>query len=96
MATFIGLINLTDQGIRNVKDSPQRFEAFQAMAEKLGVKVKNVYYTLGQYDMLVVIEGPEEAVTAALLTVSSLGNVRTQALRAFSLEETKGIVSAMP
>ena len=96
MATFIGLINLTEQGIRNVKDSPRRFEAFQAMAEKLGVKVKNVYYTLGQYDMLVVIEGSEEAVTAALLTVSSLGNVRTQTLRGFTLEETKGIVSAMP
>ena len=96
MATFIGLINLTDQGIRNVKDSPRRFEAFQAAAEKLGVKVKSVYYTLGQYDMLVVIEGPDEAVTAALLTVSSLGNVRTQTLRGFSLDEIKGIVSAMP
>ena len=96
MATFIGLISLTDQGIRNVKDSPRRFEAFQGMAERLGVTVKDVYYTLGQYDMLVIMEGPEDAVTAALLTVSSLGNVRSQTLRGFSLDEMKGLISAMP
>ncbi len=96
MVTFIGLISLTDQGIRNVKDSRRRFEAFRAMAEKLGVTVKDVYYTLGPYDMLVIMEGPEEAVTAALLTVSSLGNVRSQTLRGFSLDDIKGIISAMP
>ena len=96
MGTFIGLISLTDQGIRNVKDSPRRFEAFRAMAEKLGVTGKDVYYTLGPYDMLVIMEGPEEAVTAALLTVSSLGNVRSQTLRGFSLDDIKGIISAMP
>lgn len=52
MATFISLINFTDQGIRNVKDSPARFEAFKAMAEKLGVTVKSAYYTLGNYDIV--------------------------------------------
>lgn len=70
MATFISLINLTDQGIRNVKDSPERYEAFQAMAEKLGVKVKSVYYTVGHYDMVVILEGSDEAATSALLKVS--------------------------
>ena len=96
MATFIGLVNFTDQGIRNVKDSPDRYEAFRAMAEKLGVAVKGFYYTLGHYDLVVVLEGTDEAVTTALLKVGSLGNVRTQTLRAFSVEAMKNIVGKMP
>lgn len=96
MATFIGLVNFTDQGIRSVKDSPDRYEAFRAMAEKLGVAVKGFYYTLGHYDLVVVLEGTDEAVTTALLKVGSLGNVRTQTLRALSLEEMKKIVGKMP
>ena len=96
MATFIGLVNFTDQGIRNVKDSPDRYEAFRAMAEKLGVAVKGFYYTLGNYDLVVVLEGTDEAVTTALLKVGSLGNVRTQTLRAFSVEDMKNIVGKMP
>jgi uncharacterized protein with GYD domain len=79
MATFITLMNFTDQGIRNVKDSPARYEAFRTVAEKLGVTVKSVYWTVGQYDVVLVMEGSDEAaVTSALLKVGSLGNVRTQ------------------
>ena len=96
MATFISLINFTDQGIRNVKDSPQRYEAFMAMAQKLGVTIKSIYYTVGNYDLVVIVEGSDEAATAALLKVGSLGNVRTQTLRAFSLDEMKGIIGKMP
>ncbi|OGA33664.1 MAG: GYD family protein [Betaproteobacteria bacterium RIFCSPLOWO2_12_FULL_62_13b] len=96
MATFISLINFTDQGIRNVKDSPQRYEAFMAMAQKLGVTIKSVYYTVGNYDLVVIVEGSDEAATAALLKVGSLGNVRTQTLRAFSLDEMKSIIGKMP
>ena len=96
MATFISLINFTDQGIRNVKDSPQRYEAFMAMAQKLGVTIKSIYYTVGNYDLVVIVEGSDEAATAALLKVGSLGNVRTQTLRAFSLDEMKSILGKMP
>jgi len=96
MATFITLVNFTDQGIRNVKDSPDRFSAFQAMAEKAGVKVKSVYYTVGRYDMVVILEGPDEAATAALLKVGSLGNVRSETLRGFSVDEMKKIIAKMP
>lgn len=95
MATFISLLNFTDQGIRTVKDSPARYEAFRAMAEKLGVTVKDIYYTVGHYDLVTVLEGTDEAVTAALLKVGSLGNVRTQTLRAFSLDDMKKIVGKM-
>jgi uncharacterized protein with GYD domain len=96
MATFISLLNFTDQGIRNVKDSPDRYEAFRAMAEKLGVMVKDLYYTVGHYDVVVVMEGSDEAVTTALLKVGSLGNVRTETLRGFSLDDAKKIIGKMP
>jgi uncharacterized protein with GYD domain len=96
MATFISLVNLTDQGIRDIKESPDRYSAFKAMAEKMGVSVKGIYYTTGQYDLVVLAEGTDEAVTAALLKVGSLGNVRSQTLRGFSLEEMKKIIASMP
>jgi len=96
MATFIILANFTDQGIRNVKDSPARSQTFRAMAEGLGITVQNFYYTVGHYDMVVVLEGSDEAVTSALLKVGSLGNVRTETLRSFSVEEMKQMISKMP
>lgn len=96
MAAFVTLINFTDQGIRNVKESPARFEAFKAMAERLGVTVKSVYYTVGTYDLVLVTEGTDEAAMTALLKVASLGNVRTQTLRGFSVDEMKKIIGNMP
>ncbi len=96
MATFISLANFTDQGIRDVKESPRRYEAFRVMAEKLGVTVKSVHYTVGRYDLVVILEGSEEAVTAALLKAGSLGNIRTETLRCFSVEEMRKVVGQMP
>ncbi len=96
MATYITLLNFTDQGIKNVKESPERLNAFRAMAEKMGVSIKSVYYTVGNYDIVTVVEGPDDAVTAALLKVGSLGNVRSQTLRGFSPDEMKQMISKMP
>ena len=96
MATYITLANFTDQGIRNIKDSPDRLVAFKAMTEKLGVSVESVYYTVGSYDIVTVLEGSDESVTSALLKVASLGNIRTQTLRAFSADEMKTIISKLP
>jgi len=96
MATYISLVNFTDQGIRNIRESPDRFAAFKNMAEKMGASVKGSYYTVGQYDMVVVVEGTDEAATAVLLKVGSLGNVRSQTLRGFSLDEMRNIISSMP
>jgi len=87
MAMFISLCNFTDQGIRNVKESPKRAEAFKTMATKMGVTVKDICWTVGAYDIVVVSEGSEEAVMSALLKVSTLGNVRSQTLRAYSASE---------
>ncbi len=96
MATFITLMNFTDQGIRNVKESPDRYDAFLEIAEKLEVTIKNVYWTVGHYDVVMVVEGSEEAATSLLLNLGTLGNVRTQTLRGYTVEEIKRIVSNMP
>ncbi len=96
MATFITLANFTDQGIRTVKDSPDRFQAFKALAETLGITVKAAYWTVGNYDLVLIVEGPDEAATTLLLKAGSLGNVRTQTLRGFSEQEIKRIIGNMP
>ena len=92
MATFISLLSFTDQGIRSVKESPKRADAVKAMAKKMGVTVKEVYWTLGHYDLVVVLEGDDEAVTSTLLKLGSLGNVRSETLRAYSAAEMGRIV----
>jgi uncharacterized protein with GYD domain len=96
MATYVVLVNFTDQGIRSVGDSPKRYEAFKAAAEKLEVQVKSAYWTVGAYDVVTTLEGTDEAVTAALLKLGSAGNVRTQTLRAFTAEEFGRIVKKLP
>ncbi len=97
MTTFITLVNLTEQGIRNAKESPDRAAAFAASAEKLGVIVKDIYWTVGHYDAVAIIEGPDdETITSVLLGLGAQGNVRTETLRAFSKEEMSSIVSKMP
>ena len=96
MATFISLLNFTDQGIRRIKESPSRAEAFIAEAGKMGLNVKSIYWTAGHYDLVVVTEGSDEAAMAALLSVGSLGNVRSQTLRAYSAPELMKIIGMMP
>lgn len=96
MATFVVLAEFTDQGIRNVKETVGRAEAFNEMAKKCGVTVKDMYWTLGPYDVIVICEAPDdEAATALSMSVCSRGNVRSQTLRAFSFDEVKKIVSKM-
>jgi uncharacterized protein with GYD domain len=92
MALDIVLVNFTDQGIRNVKDSPQRANAFREMCKKNEVRVRDVFWTMGRYDMLAVIEGPDEAMAAVLLTMGKLGNVRTETLRAMDAETFQRIL----
>ena len=94
MPTYVMLLNWTDQGIRDFKDSTQRSDAFAAAAQKLGARVLNLYWTVGPYDLVAVVEAPDdETVTAALLQVGALGNVRSTTLRAFEREEMDRIVS---
>ena len=88
MATFISLASFTDQGIRNVKQSTERAQAFREAAQKAGVTVKDIYWTMGSLDLVVISDAPDdESAMALLLGLGGLGNVRTQTLRGFSAEE---------
>jgi uncharacterized protein with GYD domain len=88
MATYIVLESFTDQGMRAVKDTAKRGEAIRGMGKKMGVTVKDIYWTLGQYDVFTVLEAPDDAIaTAFVLSIASAGNVRCQTLRAFSADE---------
>lgn len=93
MATYIMLANFTDQGIRNIKDLVARAETFKAMAKGAGVTVKELYWTLGQYDIVALADAPDEmTVTALGLSLGKSGNVRTQTLRAFSAADMTTIL----
>jgi len=97
MATFLVLTRFTDQGSRNVKDTVARSDNYKQMAKKLGVTVKELYWTLGQYDVIALCEAPDdETMTALSLSGGSLGGVHTQTLRAFSADEMKAILAKMP
>jgi uncharacterized protein with GYD domain len=96
MATYITLASFTDQGVRNAKDSVKRAEAFKDMAKKHGATVKDLMWTLGQYDIVVTLDAPDDAtVTALNLSIGGLGNVRTQTMRAFSAAEMTNVIAKM-
>ena len=86
MAINVSLVNLTDQGIRNIKDSPQRAKAFRELCKQQGVQIRELLWTTGPYDMVLIAEGTEEALSAVLLSAAKLGNVRTQSMRAMDQE----------
>lgn len=93
MATYVTLIHFTEPGGKHIKDSPKRAAAFRSRAKALGLKVKEMLWTLGAYDGLLVFDAPDDETAAAgLLTLDALGNVRTQTLRAFTAEEMASIV----
>jgi uncharacterized protein with GYD domain len=97
MSTYIVLINFTQQGLQNVHESPHRAAAFKAAAKKIGVKVREVFWTLGSYDGVLIFEAEsDKAATSATLALSSLGNVHTQTLRTFTAPEFADIVKKSP
>lgn len=97
MIRYVTLLNFTDQGIRNVKQTIDRAKAFKATADKLGATLKDLYWTQGSYDLVATIEVPDEQTgMSLLLALGSLGNIRSQTLRAFTSDEMKPILSKMP
>jgi uncharacterized protein with GYD domain len=94
MPTYVSLVHWTDQGIKNYKDSRTRLEDWAKHAESMGGKVVEALYTVGEYDMVTVTEFPDdETATTALLQAGALGNIRTNTMRAFTLDEMGGIIS---
>ncbi len=97
MATYIMLFNFTEQGIQNIKDAPARVEAAKKAFRDMGAEVKEFYLVMGRYDTVFIVEAPDdETIARAALTVGSLGNVRTETLRAHTEDEFKKIVAALP
>jgi uncharacterized protein with GYD domain len=93
MPTYVTLGNFTHQGIQNIKDTTKRADAFKSAAEKAGCTVKEIYWTQGQFDVAIIMDAPDEAsVTALLMSLGKLGNVRTQTLRAFTAAELAPIL----
>ena len=86
MAIAISLVNFTDQGIKNVKESPQRAKAFRELAQKNGIQVREMLWTTGRCDLLVITEGPEEALAATLISVARLGNIRSETMHGMDAE----------
>ncbi|MGX4691138.1 GYD domain-containing protein [Streptomyces sp. JNUCC 63] len=94
MPTYITLLNWTDQGVRNYKDTAKRAETFGAAAQKTGAKLLDIYWTVGPYDLVAVVEAPDdETATAALLQLGGVGNIRSTTLRAFGREEMERIIA---
>lgn len=96
MLTFITLCTFTDQGIRSIKDSTKRADMAMEAAAKFGSKMTHLYWTQGQYDLVSIIEAPDEASATALgLAIASGGNVRMQTMRAFNKDEMNNILAKL-
>jgi uncharacterized protein with GYD domain len=96
MPRYVVLVNWTDQGIRDVKQTIARTDHGGEIAEKHGLKLEQAYWTVGSYDMVTVFEAPDdEAISAHLLEIGALGNVRTTTLRAYDEEEMSKILERL-
>jgi uncharacterized protein with GYD domain len=94
MPTYISLVSWTEQGLGSFKESVDRAEAANALTAKFGGRMKDIYWTLGPYDIVVVSEAPDdESATAFALELGALGNVRTTTMRAFDSGEMRAIVA---
>jgi uncharacterized protein with GYD domain len=93
MPTYVVLASFTDQGIRSAKETVSRADAARESASRFGVQMKEIYWTLGQYDIVTVCEGKDEQSIAAFgLALAGQGNVKLQTLRAFQRDEMAAIV----
>jgi uncharacterized protein with GYD domain len=94
MATFIVLLDYTDKGVRDIKDSPHRADSFNEFAEKAGAHVVSQYWTIGSHDGVLVLEAPSDEVAASVLMhLGAGGNVRTTTLRAYDWAEAQELIS---
>ena len=97
MATYFMLFNYTQQGVQNVKESPARIEAAKKLLRDMGAEVKASYLMMGRYDTIFIVEAPnDETAAKGALAISSKGNVRSETLRAFTEDEYKKMIGALP
>ncbi len=97
MPTYITLFSYTDQGIESIKDSPARVDAAREGLAAMGVEIKEIFLTMGRYDLVAVVEAPDDATAAkAILITGSQGNVRSESMRAFTESEFRDIIGDLP
>jgi uncharacterized protein with GYD domain len=97
MPTYISLVQFTDKGIQAAKQTTQRVTDWAAKVQSIGVSVKEMYWTLGQYDQVCVFDAPDDETAASvLLAADLLGNIRTQTMRAFATSEMDKILAKVP
>jgi uncharacterized protein with GYD domain len=97
VATYIALVNFTDQGVRQIRQTTERAKALVNAAANLGVRIREIYWTMGAFDAIFTADAPDdETMTAFALSIGSLGNIRTQTLRAFSADEMNKILEKVP
>jgi uncharacterized protein with GYD domain len=96
MPTYVALIDWTDQGIRNVRETVERYDRSTELAEKHGVRFEQIYWTVGPHDIVAIAEAPDvESVTAFLLELGSAGNLRTTTLQACDREEMSSLLQRL-
>jgi len=96
VTTYIVLLNWTEQGIRNVRESPRRLDAAKALLQEMGGSIKGFYLTMGEYDMITVCEAPDDAVAARFaLTLGAQGSVKTRTLKAFPEDAYREIIRSL-
>ena len=94
MPSYITLMNWTDQGVKSFKDSVDRADAAEVALSPAGINFKDLYWTVGAYELIATFEAPdEETLAAALLTLAAQGNLRTTTLRAFTSDEMRGVIA---
>ncbi len=97
MTTFVILLRWTEKGVEYIRESPDRLEQFKQVVQKAGGQVTSFHMTLGAYDLVTVIEVPDDETGANIsLSLRSLGNVQVETLRAFNEDEFRQIVAALP
>jgi uncharacterized protein with GYD domain len=97
MPSYVTLMNWTDQGIKTFKSSVERYEAADAAFAQANITTKEIYWTVGAYDLVSIVEAPDdETLAAAQLALGAQGNIRTTTLRAFSADEMTGIIAKTP
>ena len=94
MARYVSLIQFTEQGIRNIKDTIKRGDTAMAEAEKMGIKIIEEFWTIGAYDVVVMVDAPDdETISAFMLKIGAMDNVKSHTMRAFRKEEMDGILA---
>jgi len=97
MVTYVGLMSFTDKGIQTLKDTTKRAAAAKEMAKKSGVNMRELVWTMGEYDLVCILEAEDEKALAAFsLAMAMQGNVRSQSLRAYSASEMDSILAKIP